>query len=145
MPLRPALSLAAGLVLLAGCAREAAPGAGTASTDPVEVRTVRDATTGVSLPRVTLSGRPDAERLVNASLDSLSASLTCQDVGPNAADTSYTVRSSVAYAADDVLSVSVHASYYCGGAYPTNDANLSATYDLTTGARVPFEALFRDY
>ena len=101
---------------------------------------------------MTLPGRPGVEVRVNASLDSLSASLTCAPAGepaprPFSPDTEMTFesRARVTHAADDVLSVSVHASYFCGTAYPTNDANLSVTYDLTTGERIPFEALFRDY
>lgn len=148
MLVRSVLCLALSVVgVLSGCSRGAdtsGPAAGGATAGgPVEVRTVRDTTSGAELPRVTLSGRPDAERRVNADLDSLSASLTCEGATP--ADSSYTSRVSVEHAADDVLSVSVHASYYCGGAYPTNDANLSVTYDLTTGEPVPFAALFRDY
>ena len=130
-------------LLLAGCTD---PGSGSAPTaDSVQVHLVRDTLSGAELPRVTLPGRPNVERRVNASLDSLSASLRCEDVGANAADTSFDTRASAAYAGDDVLSVSVHASTYCGGAYPTNDANLSVTYDLATGRKVPFEALWRDY
>ena len=99
-----------------------------------------------------LPGRPDVEARVNASLDSLSASLTCAPAGEPAprpfspdAGMMFESRARVTHAADDVLSVSVHASYFCGTAYPTNDANLSVTYDLATGEPVPFEALFRDY
>ena len=132
------------LVLCAGCA-PSTDSAETAASAPVETRLVRDPASSAELPRVVLPERPEVERRVNADLDSLSASLRCEDVGTNTADTSFDVRSAVAFAGADVLSVSVHAAYYCGGAYPTNDANLSATYDLATGRRVPFEALWRDY
>ena len=37
------------------------------------------------------------------------------------------------------------ASYYCGAAYPTNDVNMSLTFDLRTGEKVGFEQLFKDY
>ena len=129
-------------LLLAGCTGGSSTPE-TAATDSVQVRLVRDTLSGADLPRVTLPARPDVERRVNASLDSLSASLRCEDA--DAADTTFDTRASTAYAGDDVLSVSVHAAYYCGGPYPTNDANLSVTYDLTTGREVPFEALWRDY
>ena len=112
--------------------------------ETVTVRTVHDDSTGVDLPRVAIAGRPEVEARVNASLDSLSR------VAPlrRRAGVGHVVRrrrTSVAHAADGVLSVSVHAQYDCGGPYPTNDANLSVTYDLETGETVPFPALFRDY
>ncbi len=143
----PAAVFVTVLAAVAGCTRTPdAPTTAGPADGAVEVRTVRDDSTGAELPRVTLAGRPEIERLVNAGLDSLSASLTCgADAGSDTTDSSFVTRASVAHAADDVLSVSVHSSYYCGTAYPTNDANLSVTYDLTTGASVPFEALFRDY
>ena len=161
--MKPLRIVALALVTVAGCTET--PGETDAARTAIEVRTVRDDSTGAELPRVTLAGRPEVERLVNAGLDSLSASLTCLDAGSNTADTSlaapsqvrsglarpvhpasgFVTRASVAHAGDDVLSVSVHSSYDCGGPYPTNDANQSVTYDLTTGAAVPFATLFRDY
>lgn len=126
-------------LLVAGCARDAGP----VAPETVTVRTVHDDSTGVDLPRVAIAGRPEVEARVNASLDSLSRSLRCD--GAQASDTSFASRTSVAHAADGVLSVSVHASSACGGPYPTNDANLSVTYDLETGETVPFPVLFRDY
>ena len=149
--MKPLRIVALALVTVAGCTET--PGETDAARTAIEVHTVRDDSTGAELPRVTLAGRPEVERLVNAGLDSLSASLTCLDAGSNTADTSlaapspsgFVTRASVAHAGDDVLSVSVHSSYDCGGPYPTNDANQSVTYDLTTGAAVPFAALFRDY
>lgn len=127
------------LLSVASCARDA----GAPAPDPVTVRMVHDDSTGADLPRVTVPGRPEVEARVNASLDSLSRSLHCD--GAPASDTSYTSRTSVAHAADGVLSVSVHSQYDCGGPYPTNDANRSVTFDLETGETVPFPALFRDY
>lgn len=143
------LVLVIALLAAAGCtdtsADPAAPA--TSAAGSVQVRMVRDDSTGVELPRVTLAGRPEVEARVNAGLDSLAASMRCEvdEGGPSAADLSYEARTAVTHAADDVLSVSVHAAYECGGAYPTTDANMSVTYDLRTGEQVPFEALFRDY
>ena len=142
--LAPALAL----LLAAGCTADSPDGAGAAGApDAVEVRTVRDDSTGIALPRVALAGRPEVEARVNAALDSLAASLTCGDLSGLPADvpeTDYEARTRVTHAAHDVLSVNVHASYYCGGPYPTNDANRSVTYDLTTGEAVPFWSLFRE-
>ena len=131
------------LITAAGCTPSGDAPAPPAAADSVQVRTVRDDSTGAELPRVSLLGRPDAEARVNAALDSLSASMRCD---PESAppDAEYTSRAAVTMAAHGVLSVTIHSSYWCGGAYPTNDANQSVTFDLTTGEAVPFEALFRD-
>lgn len=129
-------------LLAAGCARDAGP----AAPGPVEVRTVRDDSTGAELPRVTIAGRPEVEARVNASLDSLSASLACDpDISrPGPDPFEYDTVARVDHAADDVLSVNIHSSYNCGGPYPSAGVNQSVTYDLTTGEAVPFDALFRD-
>ncbi len=145
------LTLAVALLTAAGCtdtpADSDAPSNTAASADSVDVRMVREDSTGVEMPRVTLPGKPDVEARVNTSLDSLAASMRCEvyEGGPSAEDMSFEARTAVTHAADDVLSVSVHAAYECGGAYPTNDANMSVTYDLTSGEQVSFEGLFRDY
>jgi hypothetical protein len=114
--------------------------------EAVEVRMVRDDSTGVELPRITLAGRPEVEARVNASLDSLSASLACNaDISrPGTDPFEYDTAARVDHAADDVLSVNIHSSYNCGGPYPSSGVNQSVTYDLTTGEAVPFDALFRD-
>ena len=49
------------------------------------------------------------------------------------------------YAAKDVFSIYASASWYCGGPYPTNDANMSLTFDLKTGKKTEFENLFKNY
>jgi hypothetical protein len=81
------------------------------------------------------------EQKVNQDLDSLAANLMCEEKLP---DYSYEARVTVTYAAGDVFSVHVVYSAWCGGAYPTNYANASVTFDLRTGQAVPFEALFAD-
>lgn len=148
--MRP-LALALLLPLAAACTPDGPPADGTpADGAAVETRMVTDDSSGVALPRVTLPGRPEAEARVNAALDSLAASLWCgsdafPDGGPAPGDSSWTNRIRIDHAADDVLSLNIHSAYFCNTAYPTNDANGSVTYDLTTGAAVPFRALFRDY
>lgn len=136
------------LLAAAGCTPSGdAPGAPAAAVDSIQVRTVRDDSTGIELPRVTLAGRSDVEARVNAVLDSVAAEMRCDPeiVRPGAEESSYTSNSEVRLAAHDMLSVSIHSSYSCGGPYPTNDYNQSVTFDLRTGEVVPFEALFRDY
>lgn len=133
------------LLSVAGCTPSGdASDAPIAAIDSVQIRSVRGDSTGAELPRVTLPGRPEVEARVNAALDSLSASMQCDPESPDTESTEYTSRAAVTMAAHDVLSVTVHSSYFCGGPYPTNDANQSVTFDLTTGEAVPFDALFRD-
>ena len=100
---------------------------------------------GAVLPRVRLPDRPAVAAKVNQELEALASELTCPNDTKHAAPPAYRSQASVTYAANDVLSVSVHASYDCGGAYPTNNANASVTYDLRTGEQVPFERLFANH
>ena len=141
------LAFAAGAGLPA-CTPAGPPATGGADSTSVATRMVTDDASGVALPRVSLPGRPDAEARVNAALDSLAASLWCgSDAFPDGPvpDSSWTNRVRIDHAADDVLSLNIHSAYFCNTAYPTNDANGSVTFDLRTGAAVPFQALFRDY
>ncbi|HSU13058.1 hypothetical protein [Longimicrobium sp.] len=108
----------------------------------IPYRMVRSPVSGAVLPRITLATRQ--ARAVNTRLDTLAAGLRCDPVRGRRAQP-YEVRSRVTYAADDVFSVFILASWFCGGPYPTDDANLSATYDLRTGREVPFHALFANY
>ncbi len=91
-----------------------------------------------------LPERPAVAARVNREIEALASELRCPEGTKHTAPLAYRSRAAVTYAADDVLSVSVHAAYDCG-AYPTDDANASVTYDLRTGEHVPFEMLFADY
>jgi hypothetical protein len=103
----------------------------------------RNPASGAVLPRLT-AGQNRAR--VNRQLDSLAASLRCgREAAGRGRETYFRSRARVAYAARDVFSVAITASYDCAGPYPTDGANLSVTYDLRTGRAVPFEALFADY
>ena len=64
---------------------------------------------------------------------------------PDAPETYYDASFSVSYAENDVLSVYLRASWYCGGPYPTNGANHSVTFDMQTGEEVAFADLFDRY
>jgi hypothetical protein len=103
---------------------------------------VRHPGSGAVLPRLTSFPDPAVRDGVNRQLDSLAASLRCEEEDRGH---EYESAAAVTHAADDVLSVHVRASYYCGGAYPVNGANVSVTYDLRTGEPVPFAALFADF
>jgi hypothetical protein len=109
----------------------------------IPYRMVRSRASGVVLPRITLATRQ--ARTVNARLDSLAASLRCDSPARGQHAEPYDVRSRVTYAANDVFSVFITASWFCGGPYPTDGANLSTTFDLRTGREVPFRALFANY
>jgi hypothetical protein len=100
---------------------------------------------GAVLPRVRLPDRQAVAVKVNQELEALASRLRCLEGTKHLSPLAYRSRASVTYASNDVLSVSIHAAYDCGGAYPTGDANASVTYDLRTGKRVPFEMLFENY
>lgn len=138
---RPLVRIAALLLVFAPSGHAAAQ---SRASTAIPYRMVRSRVSGVVLPRISLSTRQ--ARAVNTQLDSLAASLRCdppavrgQHVEP------YDVQSRVTYAANDVFSVFVTASWFCGGPYPTDGANLSTTFDLRTGREVPFRALFANY
>ena len=115
------------------------------SGSKVEYRTVRHSKSGASIPQLTHHRSPVVQDVVNRQLESLAASLQCDTQGNLENPDHFDSTTRVTYAADEVLSLSVHASYYCGGPYPTNDANLSMTFDMRTGLAVSFEELFSDY
>ncbi|MFN0123725.1 MAG: hypothetical protein ACKV2V_24755 [Blastocatellia bacterium] len=99
--------------------------------------------TGLRFPRLTHFRDTSIMREVNAALDEMTAEFGCQDGEPG--KTKYEVRAQVEYAARDIFSIYVSQSWFCGGAYPTNDYNNSVTFDMETGTIVEFEQLFRDY
>lgn len=81
-------------------------------------------------------------RSVNQQIDAIFAELGC---GPEMeGKDELNIESSVKLAAKDIFSVHISASYSCG-AYPENDDDESATFDLKTGKPVSFEALFENY
>ena len=100
---------------------------------------------GAVLPRLRLPDRQAVAVKVNQELEALASGLRCPESTKHIGPRVYRSRASVTYAANDVLSVSIHVAYDCGGAYPTGDVNLSVTYDLRTGERVPFKMLFANY
>ena len=110
----------------------------------VDYRMVPHPVSGVELPRISLPARPAAEQAVNAELESLAGDMMCASDTP-AESRDYDSTVEVTYADNDVLSVEIHASFFCGGAHPVNDANLSVTFDLVTGRSVRFRELFEDY
>ena len=57
---------------------------------------------------------------VNTRLMDLAQSFGC-DNELKSSDDMYNVKTKVTYAKNNIFSVSIHAKYYCGGPYPTND------------------------
>ena len=115
------------------------------SGSQVDYRMVRHQKSDALLPRLVRFRDPAIQEAVNRQLDSLAGSLLCDTQEIPGGPDYFESTAKVTYAANEVLSVSVHASYYCGGPYPTNDSNRSVTFDLKTGLPVSFEELFSDY
>jgi len=114
------------------------------ASTPIAYRMMRNPVSGAVLPRLTAPLTPQA-RAVNAQLDTLAASLRCDEPAGRGATHEFESHAQVTYAANDVFSVRIRASYFCGGPYPTDGANLSVTYDLRTSTAVPWDALFAGY
>lgn len=110
----------------------------------VDYRMVPHPVSGVELPRISLAERPAVEQAVNAHLEMTAADMMCQSDTPSE-DHEYNAFVEVTYADNDVLSISIHANGFCGGAHPIVGANHSVTFDLLTGRPVRFRELFEDY
>jgi hypothetical protein len=139
-----ALLIAATLLLLIGSAgsqpvlsqtRGAASGIGHAKT--------RVGRTRILYPRLTRYRDARVMREVNRQIDAATKEFTAS--GCSGKGTYFRVRSRVGYADRDIFSIYASSQYYCGGPYPTNDQNISQTFDLRTGKLVEFSDLFRNY
>jgi hypothetical protein len=115
--------------------RQASGGIGYAN---VRVRRSR-----ILYPRLTRFRDARVMREVNKQIDEQTANFNCE--GQEGRGNYYRVKSRVTYAESDIFSIYASAEYYCNTAYPTNDANVSQTFDLRTGKLVQFEELFRNY
>lgn len=104
---------------------------------------VRIRRTGLTYPRLTRFRDARVMREVNRQIDAQTRDFGCGREGGK--DAYYNVRSRVAYANRDIFSIYASAGYWCGGPYPTNDENISQTFDLRTGKLVKFEELFKNY
>lgn len=99
--------------------------------------------TGIQFPRLTAYKDVTMMDRVNAQIDEVTKQFKCDE--PHSQGDWYKVWSRVEYATRDIFSIYVQATYNCGGAYPTNDANMSVTFDLRTGNKVEFADLFKNY
>jgi hypothetical protein len=111
------------------------------SAEDLAYRLTALGTTGIQLPRLTRFHDAAVMKAVNEQIDQMGRDLPCDDAPtPSKART---LEAAVTYAAHDILSLAARLSYYCGGPYPTDDLNVSRTFDLKTGKEVRFPALFR--
>ncbi|MBD0373208.1 MAG: hypothetical protein ICV60_20375 [Pyrinomonadaceae bacterium] len=99
--------------------------------------------TRYTYPRLTRYRDARVMREVNRQIDAATKEFGCQ--GQGGKDASFQVRSRVAYADRDIFSIYAWSQYWCGGPYPTNNNNISQTFDLRTGKLVEFAELFKDY
>lgn len=116
---------------------------GKTNADGIGYRMVRVRRTGILFPRLTSFRDRAVMNAVNRRIDELTAEFGCQGEGGRSA--SFKVRSRVEYTDRDIFSIYASEDYYCGTAYPTNDNNVSLTFDMKTGKLVSFEELFRNY
>lgn len=79
---------------------------------------------------------------VNKYLSTIEEGFGC---GPEGTTKYFESKTEVINATNDIYSVSIFVSYDCGGAHPTNDSDLSLTFDMKTGEVVPFENLFSNF
>lgn len=100
--------------------------------------------TDVRFPRLTYYKDTKVLEAVNQKIDEITADFGCDEDTPRTTS-SYRVKSEVAYSAKQIFSIYASASWFCGGPYPTNDSNISLTFDLKTGKLIEFEDLFQKY
>ena len=129
----------ANFALSAGASQEKDP----RTTNDIHYRMSPVGDTQIRFPRLTAYKDITIMNRVNAQIDELSKEFGCP--APRGKDESYKAFSRVEYAAKDIFSIYASANYYCGGPYPTNDANMSLTFDLRTGKKVQFAELFKSY
>jgi uncharacterized protein YecT (DUF1311 family) len=106
--------------------------------------------TPILFPKLTHFTDKAIMREVNRQIDEITQDFGCDDeqkewLKSQKLSAHFKVASEVTYAKQDVFSIYASAEYYCGGPYPTNDSNLSATFDLRTGKKVEFKDLFTNY
>lgn len=98
---------------------------------------------GIKVPHLARHRDSAVLKSVNRQIDEAVAEVGCSD-DPAVRDKTLEVVSEVRFAAKDIFSVYISASYFCG-LYPENDDNRSLTFDLMTGKALVFEELFQNY
>lgn len=98
--------------------------------------------TKMRFPRLTRFKNRAVLGVVNRQIDALTREFGCDDRGRY---NYFNLRSRVEYASQDIFSIYASTEYFCGGPYPTNDNNISVTFDMKTGKQIKFEELFKNY
>ncbi len=99
---------------------------------------------GPQFPRLTSYQDANVMKEVNRQIDEITGEFGCRELNEGKKG-GFAVKSQVEYTAKQIFSIYASEAFYCGGAYPTNDYNISLTFDLKTGKLVGFEELFRSY
>lgn len=103
---------------------------------------------GFAVPQIVGYKNAAAMAKVNEQLSEMAYAAGCDPeflAQPDAPETFYEATFEVSHAEDDIFSVYLRASWFCGGAYPTNGDNQSVTFDMETGETVAFADLFSRY
>jgi|SRR5215813_8169130 len=143
MNLKTALPMV--LLVLSDCTQTASAPQERSSTATkgIQYKMFRVHDTRIQFPRVTAYKDAATMNRVNEQIEGMTREFRCS--GPRAKNDWYEVSSRVEYASHDIFSIYASAGYYCGGPYPTSDANISTTFDLRTGKTVGFAGLFKNY
>jgi hypothetical protein len=102
--------------------------------------------TGIKFPLLARYSDLQIMTRINEQIEALTSTFGCEEEkSASGTETYFKVQSSVEYNKDRILSIYASATYYCDGPYPTNDSNLSLTFDVRSGEMIAFEQLFKDY
>jgi len=125
-----------------------------AADDSVTYRMVEHPESGATLPRVHLEERPDAQRRVNRTLDSMAAEFQCSESRierliekydyMERGDFEYNSDAEVTYSSERIFSIAIRIDGYCGGPNPWYDFD-PLTFDLRSGERLRLSELFVDF
>ncbi|HEX8177735.1 MAG TPA: hypothetical protein VF543_21780 [Pyrinomonadaceae bacterium] len=138
-----ALLIAAAILLSTGSASQPALSQTRGAGGGIGYAKTRVGRSRILYPRLTRYRDARIMREVNRQIAAATKEFTA--AGCTGKDSYFRVRSRVAYADRDIFSIYASSQYYCGGPYPTNDDNISQTFDLRTGKLVEFSGLFRNY
>src|SRR5205085_12612825 len=105
-----------------------------AGEDGIKFRMVLVRKKGIRFPRLTYYPDAAVKIDVNRQIDELTEEFGCSEGRPKKKE-NLEVRAQVEYAARQIFSIYVSESFFCG-LYPTNDSNVSLTFDLKTGRQV---------